>query len=181
MKSFKQFFVERVNLKKNKWTIAKLNDIDEKILTKMFTLYEISYKEIGMHIKDIMMFKDKYKIYWLVDTDKDAEPDAFIAFKETKAGHKISVIGTDGGKEAKRSVITQLIRLMNKSPWYIEASDKVKIILTKANVPVVKSPDKIRAIMSGYVIDVLDNEGNYTREINNIGKKTKTIFGKPKV
>ena len=77
-------YLNEIKLKKNKWTVVSLGDLDKETRHVLWDMYVDTYQTIGLHIESPEKLTTKYKVSWLIDLDKDAIPDAFIIYKETK-------------------------------------------------------------------------------------------------
>ena len=168
--------LNELTLPKKQWTTIQASAIDDRTFRMMFQLYIITYKEIGLHIDDLQKFKDKYKIYWLVDLDADPEPDAFIAYKQTPYGDKIALIGHDGQDMSKKSLIEKCIELLKTKYWYIEASGRVLEIFDSAGVNKITDETTIEKVLGNYDVD-MNPDGSYKRHIGSLGQKKKMLMG----
>jgi hypothetical protein len=149
---------------------------------ELFDLVQNAYADKGGNLKiksrnDIM---DRTEInYWLaIDTDTDPEPDAAIGGKSTPAGTKISVMGQDGGKDAKRSVIQRMIAAMKTRGFYAEIDMD---LANKFGLKPITNKTIINKVLAGKEIEHL-GKGLYKRTIGAAGKaKEKVLVGIPKV
>jgi hypothetical protein len=112
-------------------------------------MYEMTYKEIGLSIKNLNQLKSKYKMSYLIDIDTDEYPDAFIIYKETGNGRKLALMGSDGQKESKKFLISKSIELIkNKSNnFYAEASHGVADLFLKNNVNIVNDKATVERVL----------------------------------
>jgi len=176
---FKQY-INEVTLKKNKWTIVDLKDLDQKTRHILWDMYVDTYQSIGLHIESPEKLTSKYKVSWLIDLDKDPIPDAFIIYKETKHGNKLALMGSDGSKESKSHLIKKMIELAKTNGWFMEASNKVADILTKNGIKVITDIDRIKQILGKSDIEETGIEGVYKRKLGALGVFKKQLFGNPK-
>jgi hypothetical protein len=175
---FKKYISEKLDLKKKVWTIVPFTSLDEETRHKLWDMYVDTYQGIGLHIEDAKQLTSKYKIAWLIDTDKDPEPDAFIIYKETKYGNKIALMGTDGGKLNKRLLIKKVLKLLKTSGWYCEASHKIADIFKSNNINVIKDIDLIKKVLKKSDIEPFDiDNGIYKRKLGTMGVVKKQLFG----
>lgn len=179
MKRYKPLLIEDINLPDNKWVDIPLSKLDHTQLDRIWNIYEHSYKEIGLSVNSLRELISKYKISWVIDVDKDNDPDAFIIYKETHHGNKITLMGSDGTSEAKRSAISQMLSLLKKHGFYTEASHKVAEILEKNHIHEVDDPKIISSILEAD-IQWLGHNNQYNRKISGVGVVTKKMFGNPK-
>lgn len=147
----------------------------------LFDLVQTSYASKGgnLKIKSRNDITNQTEInYWLaIDSDTDPEPDAAIAGRSTPKGHKISILSTDGGKDAKRFAVHKMIELMRKNGFYAELDVE---LADKFGLNVITDTELISKVLSGKEIKFLDN-GVYTRSIGSAGKfKEKVLVGMPK-
>jgi hypothetical protein len=114
--------------------------------------------------------------FWMAK-DIDDDPDADIIFggKKTQHGIKITTMGQDGSREAKKDSITKIIDLMNTRGFYIEMGLD---LAQKLNVPIVDDEDEIRTVLNKD-IKYLGN-GEYERQIGGHTHR-KILVGMPKI
>ena len=175
---FKQYIDEELNIKKKVWTVVPLNTLDRETRHRLWDMYVDTYQSIGLHIEDSRQLTSKYKVSWLIDTDKDPEPDAFVIFKETKYGNKIALMGTDGGKLNKRLLIKKVLKLLKTSGWYCEASHKIADIFKSNNVNVIKNMELIKKVLNKPDVEPFDiDNGIYKRKLGTMGVVKKQLFG----
>jgi len=175
--------ISELQIPSNKWVDYDLKKIDPDGMKHIWDMYSFSYTNQGLDFSasNWQEMQSKYKATALKDIDNDKEPDAFIIYKNTPFGNKLSLAGTNGKHEAKKEVVKKLIQLVNTSGWFIEASKKMEDIMSSVNAPAVTDPEKIKQIVGGEKdVEVLDN-GYYTRKLSKVDKRiTKRIYGKPK-
>ena len=110
----------------------------------------------------------------------DSIADAFVIYKETPFGNRISLIGTNGKPDAKKAVVKQLIKLVNTKGWFLEASKKVEEIMLKTNAPVIYNKQIAREIAGSKNIKFLD-DGYYERSLSKSPTRiVKRLYGIPK-
>lgn len=180
-KTMSSILIEKMSAPAKKWVDIDLKKLDDETGEKIWTMYTTSYLPQGMDLsaEDWKEMQQKYKASWLIDIDRDKEPDAFIIYKDTKFGHKFALLGSDGNRESKSFLIKQLFSLLEKGKWYIEASLKMEDILSKSNVPAVTDPEKIKKMIPE-AENI--NDGYYERKLSKVDKKIiKRIYGRPQV
>lgn len=180
LKSYNQFINEKMAMPTKKWVDIDLNKVDDETGSKIWDMYTGTYLPQGMDLSadDWKEMQKKYKATWLIDIDKDKEPDAFIIYQDTKFGHRISLLGNNGKSDAKRNLIKKTLDLLDSRGWYIEASKKMEEILSKSNINVVEDEKKIIEIIPEAV--PLRN-GYYERTLSKINKTiVKRLYGNPK-
>jgi len=171
-------FLEKItaqDLPKKQWVDVDMNDMDDELIEKLWSLYEITYKQIGLTLNDIQHLKSKYRIVKLIDIDDDVEPDAFIIVKNIPAGNKIVLLGSDNNKESKRVLLDKLFQLLKSKRWFIEASHKVEDILHNKGISYFHDKKQVEKILEKPVTWLGD--GKYSRNISNKMFAVKTLFG----
>jgi hypothetical protein len=166
----------------NKWVDYNLTDIDREGGSEIWDMYTGSYLKRGMDLSanSWSEMQSKYKAVALKDVDNDAQPDAFIIYRPTKAGNKIALLGTNDKPAAKKDVIKKVISLVNTSGWFLEASLKMEEIMKASGAPVVKDENKIKAIVGDKDVEMM-GDGYYTRRLSKVNKKiVKRMYGKPR-
>ena len=170
---------EYADLKKKKWTVLTLGDLDEETRHMLWDMYVDTYQSIGLHIEDASKLTSKYKISWLIDNDNDPKIDAFIIYKETKYGNKLALMGSDGQKPNKKVLIKQMIDLLKQKSWHIEASHKVAQIIESNGVKVIDDEDTIKSIIGKSFVEML-SDGEYKRSLGTLGVVKKKMYGSTK-
>lgn len=123
---------------------------------------------------------NKSQFWNAIDIDGEADADAVIFGRKTPNGIKIQGFGHDGEKKSKAEIIKRLLKILNKTGYWIEASDALEHVLYKAGAPYIKSEKIAQSIFPKSNLKMTENKGQYTRKLDN-GKVIKeTIFGKPK-
>jgi len=171
------YLFEKLNIKKKVWTVVNLNDIDKETRHKLWDMYVDTYQTIGLHVESIDKLVSKYKVSWMIDTDKDPEPDAFVIYKETQYGNKIALMGTDGNKLNKRLLIYKVSKLLKTKGWYAEASHKVAKIFLNKGIKTFTDIDLIKKILGKSDIISTDEKDVYKRKIGTLGVIKKRLFG----
>ena len=179
MKRYKKIFPEHVDFPTKKWVDVELKELDSEQLQRLWDIYKHTYKEIGLSVTSMSELIHKYKISWLIDVDKDDDPDAFIIYKKTKFGNKLALGGSAGTPEVKKLLIQQMLAFVNKKGFYIETSHKVKDILSKNNAPYVDNERDVETILDKDIEWLGD--GEYKRFLKGVGVVTKKMFGRPKI
>lgn len=177
MKSFLQYFTEMAELKKKKWEVLSLSDLDEETRHRLWDMYVDTYQSIGLHIEDVNKLTSKYKVSWLIDIDSDPQIDAFIIYKETKFGNKLALMGSDGKKENKSYLIKKMFALLKKKGWFIEASHKVADMILSNKIKVIDDMETVKAIIGEKVFVEELADGEYKRKLTGLGVVKKRMFG----
>lgn len=172
-------YLAKVLLPTARWIEAKPSQFDEHQRETIWHLYDISYGNVGQHISGLSQLLGKYEIFWLVDIDGDDTIDAFIAYKKTRFGKKLALLGSDGSPAAKRAAVAKAIQLLKFSGWYAELSGRPAQIMESAGIPKVDSEELVRRILPTDIEWLGD--GRYKRQIGGLGSLAKSIYGRPKV
>lgn len=177
MTKFLDYINEKINLPKKKWVSVDLKDLDKEMRHRLWDMYTETYQSIGLHIESETKMMNKYKVSWLIDVDKDPQPDAFIIYKELKHGNKIALMGSDGGKESKSTLVKHMLKLMKTKGWFMEASHGVAKILLSNNINVIDDLELIKKITEKDDIVMTDEPGIYKRKLGSMGILKKRLFG----
>ncbi len=144
---------------------------------KFAELVKIAYADKGGNFEinsgqDILSGDIKF---WMVK-DIDDDPDADITFggKNTPHGVKLTAMGQDGSKEAKKDSVLKLIDLMNTKGFFIEMDLE---LAQKLNLTPVQDEEKIRQVLNKEINYLGD--GQYERMIAG-HPHTKVLVGMPK-
>lgn len=187
MKSFNKFitekeFVPTIVKKKKKWGVIKSTsdktEFSDDLVRLVTTAYSVT--TYGSFINSV---KDVLPSDWVaIDIDSDPNIDAAIFYRKTKFGNKIQGLGHDGSRETKDIVLKYQMKLLNKSGWWVEASDAIEHIMYKNSVPFVSDESKAQKMFPGSELEMNGKRpGQYTRKLKGGTVITETIFGKPKV
>lgn len=171
---------------KNKWIEkfkrGELKDIKENL----FILVDGAYAPLGGHPRvpnPDAVLNSKTSFWMAADVDNDPEADSVI-FGSKRNGIKIAGFGHDG-KGGKKAVIQQMIKVLNRPGFWVEASLKpAEIFVASKKVPFLTNQEDVEKIFGP--VDWLGNPGWYTRKLDNKdvrGKRTEQemVFGKPKL
>jgi hypothetical protein len=173
--------VNEVDLKPNRWEDFDLTKLSEEDLQVIWDMYSASYSKQGLDFSadDYKELQRKYKAVYLKDIDSDSIADAFIIYKETPYGKRISLLGTNNKTQAKSEVVKQLIRLVNTRGWFLEASKKIEEILKQVGAPVITNKTIIQAIAGDKEVKFLE-DGYYERKLSKSPTRiVKRLYGKP--
>jgi hypothetical protein len=182
LKTYSEFLNE-LEIPSNRWVDLDLSKLDKAGVDLIWKMYTDTYSKEGMDFSadDANELKTKYKATYLKDVDQDHLPDAFIIYKETVYGNKISLLGTNDKKEAKRDLIKKVIELLNSKGWFIEASLKMEQLLSTSKVPVIKDQKMIEDVVGKDKKPEMGKDGYYTRFLSKASKRIeKRMYGIPK-
>jgi hypothetical protein len=172
--------VNELIIPSGKWVDVDLNKIDDEGMRQIWSMYTTTYAKQGMDFSadDYREMQTKYKATFLKDVDQDKLPDAFLIYKVTRHGNKIALLGTNDKKEAKRDLITHLLKLINTRGWFIEASLKMEEILSSSGAPFIKDEKAIRDIVGLDKKPEMEGRGYYSRFLSKADKRIrKRIYG----
>lgn len=164
------------------WKDYNLSTIDPQGKETIWSMYKDTYEKEGLDLSanSAQELTSKYKAINLIDIDNDKKPDAFIIYKPTPYGNKIALLGTNSKREAKKQLVTKVIKLVNTSGWFIEASKKMETLMKQSNAPVVTDPKMITTIIGKDKKPELKDNGYFTRLLSKVNKRiTKRFYGKP--
>lgn len=184
-KKILQSYIEKLNLPKNQWVTIPFSALDPDDKFDLWEMYEVTYSAIGY--KNYTSFKQLedagYELLKIIDVDDDPNPDAFIILRTHGSNKKINLMGSDGGKEAKRRLVQKFFELLNTPGYYMEASKrggKLRDMIEANNISYVDDPQIIKdkdLIKKDF--NWLDNgDGEYTRKLSGTGQEIiKKLFG----
>lgn len=140
-------------------------------------LVNIAYADKGgnLEIKNGSDLKKSDITYWVAkDIDDDPDADVAVGGKPTSHGVKMTIMGQDGSREAKKEAVLKMIELMKTRGFYAEMDAD---LAQKMNLTHVKDEKKIRAVLNKEIEYFKD--GSYDRVIAG-GKHRKVLVGMPK-
>jgi hypothetical protein len=160
---------------KNKFFELSIDDIIE-YENEIFNLISNAYKDKGgnLEIKDISDINKSDVKYWIAnDIDIDPDIDIVLGGKSTKNGIKMTMMGQDGSREAKKESILKLIDLMKTKGFYAEMDLD---LATKLGLNYISDENIIRNIINKNL--TMNSDGSYDREIAG-ESHTKVLVGIP--
>jgi hypothetical protein len=170
------------SIPKGKWVKPK---IDKSRGEELVDLVKTAYKKTpeGSYINSV---GDLAPSEWIAkDFNDDPKLDVTLFYRkpranETWTGFKVQGIGHNGTDDAKKLVLIKLKELLNKTGFWVEASDALENVLYKMGVPFISDEEYAQRIFPNTDLKMIGNRGQYTRKL---GSKTlkETIFGKPKL
>ena len=199
MKLTEKLFRE-LGVKKKQWKEIKNKDMDKlknpagkDITDELFDMIQQTYASIGGHVdykkpSDIPGDADLWKA---IDIDSDPEPDVVNFYKRRAGGIKSVGSGTDGTKEAKKALMDNKVKELNKKGNYAEVSGAVAhVLITRHNIPFVNNEKDAIKALGGKKIEWVganpngkypDYDGWYYRKLPDGQKHLKIMVGKPKL
>ena len=181
------------------WNITDTNDL-ERYSTKIFEMYESSYKEIGLidfggwdGLKDYL----NCSCYLLEDIDNSIH--GIILYWLSDYGNKISLVMSKTPENGKTYVIPKLIELLRTKGYYVELSDALEYLVRKDGLNNIKDKEIIKLLIPHltdedifdeydercitYPLNLKNNtpspSGSYLRNIKDIGVHRKALYGMP--
>lgn len=143
---------------------------------QILDLIKNAYSKKGgnIEIKSTQDLKNGDITYWVLkDIDQDPDVDLAIGGKFTKNGVKVTVLGQDGSKEAKKESIKKMMDLMKSGGFYAEMD---RDLADKLNLTIITDEDIIRKVINKDL--KYNQDGSYDRKIGGT-QHTKVLVGKP--
>jgi hypothetical protein len=176
--TFESFLNEKFADKYPKQMYIELQSKDiSDYADELANLVNIAYADKGgnLEIKNGSDLKKSDITYWVAkDIDEDPNADVAVGGKKTPHGVKMTIMGQDGSKEAKKDAILKMIELMKTRGFYAEMDVD---LAQKLNLTHVKSEKKIRDVLNKDITYFKD--GSYDRDIAG-EKHRKVLVGMPK-
>ena len=159
-------YISEVNLSEGEWVDVNLTDLEGPELNRLWTMYTNTYLDAGLDLSaaDAQGLK-KYKATFLIDVDTppDGIADAFIIYKPTSFGNKMSLLGTcqkedcNAKRDAKRAVVDKMFSLLRDGGFFLEAGMRIEELLKSSDVPYVCDEEKIKELLGDKFIRFLDD------------------------
>ena len=175
IKLYEQWLTEKVTLPKNKYIELGSRDAADYADT-IIDLIKTAYAHIGgnLEFKNVNNIKNGDVSYWVLkDIDNEPDPEIVLGGKSTKSGTKITVLGQDGSREAKKDMILKMIELMKTRGFYAELD---KDLAQKLGLPSIRNEKQVRDVLQKDL--EWHSDGSYTREIAGT-KHDKVMVGIP--
>lgn len=172
---FEDWLAEKVILPKNTYIELGSSDAADYADT-IIDLIKTAYAHVGgnLEFKNTNDIKNGDVTYWVLkDIDDNPEPEIALGGKQTKSGTKITVMGQDGSREAKKDVILKMVELMKTRGFYAELD---KDLAQKLGLPSLRVEKRVRDVIQKDL--EWHNDGSYTREIAG-EKHNKVMVGIP--
>jgi len=188
MKTLKQIlkeieveFIPDIAKKSKTWYMLDTKEV-LKISDNVIDLIQTAYAKTsdGSFVNSKSDIARSY--FWTaISWDELPDADAIIFGRKSPQGIKIQGIGHDGQKQSREFVIKRLVKLLNTTGYWVEASDAMEHVLYKNSVPYISDENKAQKVFPNSNLTMIGDKGKYQRRLEN-GKKIKeTIFGKPKI
>jgi hypothetical protein len=114
--------------------------------------------------------------YWIAkDVDTDPDADVVLGGKPTPHGVKMTVMGQDGGTQAKKDAVLKMIELMKTRGFYAEVDPD---LAQKFGLTHIKDEKEIRKVLNKDI--KMNPDGSYDRKLTGGPMKTKVLIGIPK-
>lgn len=161
---------------KGQFTELGLKDIKD-YLKDVYELIKTAYEKKGgnLEIKSPADIQRSDINYWVLnDIDLDPDVDVAIGGKDTPSGKKMTIMGQDGSREAKKAAVEKMISLMRTRGFYAELDLDLS---QKMGLPYIKDEKTIRKVINKNL--TMNDDGSYTREIGG-EPHVKVLVGIPK-
>ena len=160
IKLFEQWLFEAYADKYPKGEFIELGISDIKDYVKdIFVLINNAYEKKGGNL-EIKSPNDIIKCditYWVTnDIDSDPNIDIVLGGKTTQSGQKMTVMGQDGSREAKKLGIEKLVSLMKTRGFYAEMDIDLS---QKMGLPYIKDEKVIRKVINKNL--TMNDDGSY--------------------
>ena len=161
---------------KNNFLELGMSDVKDYV-KDIFDLINNAYEKKGGNL-EIKSPNDIIKsdiTYWITnDIDSDPDIDVVLGGKTTQSGKKMTILGQDGSREAKKLGIEKLVNLMKTKGFYAEMDQD---LTQKMGLPYIKDEKIIRKVINKNL--TMNDDGSYFREIGG-EPHTKVLVGIPK-
>jgi len=175
-----------LSLPSMQWVDMDVGSLEPEVLDRIWSMYTNTYLSLGMDLSASSAGGlAKYKGVFLIDVDTppDGVPDAFIIYKPTAFGNKIALLGTCqeelclNKSAAKSAVVHKMFDLLNSGGFFIEAGEKIEVILRSSGVPPVCDEEAIKEFLGPKFVMFLD-DCYYQRRLKMASAiVTKRIYG----
>lgn len=161
-------------------------DFSQELLDPVYSLYRDSYAQYAKSGGNTLISSAfgllKYN-RWIIlydDNDPSREAIGFSIFKTSDYGIKAGLTGSNGGKPAKRKLISFKISSLNQVRIYGEISGRLEEIIID-HVPTVPFSEAEKILNRLGKSDVKKDDGDhYLRRIGSLGIVKKIMVGLPK-
>ena len=181
------------------WKITNTKDL-ERFSTKIFKMYESSYKEIGLiDFGGWNGLKEYLNCSCYLLEDKEEEIHGIILYWLSEYGNKISLVISETPDIGKRYVIPKVIELLGIPGFYVELSDALEYLVRKSGLDNIKDKNIIKMLIpqltdkdifdkddercTEYPLNPIKNipspDGSFLRTIKDIGIHRKALYGLP--
>lgn len=177
--------------KKNTWYTMSSSKVraNKDIQKDIYDIIRSTYANLGGHPdfpNQSSVPHDNTNIK-VTDTDAPDDADATILSKKTPHGLKVTALGSDGGNDAKRDLITKIVEMLGKDGNYCEMSGKIAAIVSSKGAKMVENEALVRKVLTGKQITwhgnhpdgVTAGKGWYSRLLGG-SPHVKAMFGKPR-
>lgn len=158
------------------WREVDSKSLTKEDLDKIWNMYSLTYKKLGLKAKGVGEMLDEYDHWELAYSD-----EGFVAFymaKSTPFGTKLGFAGSDGTGEGKQAVRFMIENFHKRPGNYAEVSEAVEHIAVKSGAPAVCAA-YASAILRKPLVPSPDGV-HYTRNLEKVGPVEKMIVGRPR-
>ena len=171
-----------LRIPKNQWELLISRADKGEMSPELIALVKNAYSVTAMGSMVQSMRDVLYSDWKVLDWDRKADLDVVVFYRQNRSnemwtGNKIQGMGHDGQRGSKDRGIKQLVAALNQPGWWIEASDALRAVLLKNNVPIVNDEETLKRLFGDPNLTMID-QNTYTRVAG--GETiTETVFGKP--
>lgn len=169
----------RAELPPGKWVTVITRELDPDQEEQIWDCYGLSYGKVGLAYSSVRELLTEHRVLWCIDVDGDDTIDAFLAYKPTKAGFKITFAGNKGTPSAGKALADKTLQILKTPGWYTESSHQVAKLFESRGFLPLNDEQAVRAILGKDIEWVGD--GYYLRNITGVGSRMKGIYGSPRI
>ena len=157
-------------------SVDPLDFLDGPEIRPLYELYRTEYVKLDSKLNVQMPEALLEYNRWVVIVGEKGEILAFACFKTTQSGLKLGLAANDGAARGKSALKSMLRAALNVDGVYAEVSDRLELSLA-GYVPEVL-PELVGGILGKLTTENADGR-HYSRDITNVGRKTKLMVGRP--
>lgn len=184
MLRFSSFLIE-FNLKKNTWEYIITSKDKKYAGNNLVDLVQTAYR-VTPDGSFVNALKDVLPSDWVViDLDDNPDIDATIFYRKSRSnekwtGRKIQGIGHDGTQEAKTKVIDRLVKELEITGTWIEASHALEKVLLKKGVKPITDVKILQTLFNDPKLKMI-SDTSYSRSLLDGKLIQETVFGHPRL
>jgi hypothetical protein len=145
-------------------------------LERVYGLYRATYSrfdsKLNVEMPEALLDFNR----WVLIVDADGDISAFACFKTTPTGLKLGLTTSDGRPEGRQAVVQMARKALKVDGVFGEVSPPIERELV-GHVPEV--PAELVGGILGKTVEIKSDRRHYSREITNVGSKTKLMVGRP--
>jgi hypothetical protein len=159
-------------------TTDPIDFLDSPELQEVYEMYRQTYGKLDPNLNVNMPEALLDFNRWLLMEDDNGHVIAFACFKTTSFGVKLGLTASDGGNAARTALVRTLREALNVEGVFGEVSPPLEAAV-EGHVP--KVPAQSAGGILGKRVKIHEDGFHYSREITNVGVKTKLVVGRPLV